>query len=125
MAEIVQHKARAQEQRHQTAVLQQAQAEQVWVKGIDEVVQTLEGLVQALKQTRQFPHVALLLHARSPQGTSTYMRRGTLLSLKGLEVVEKLHSRTAARRKSPRAPRGPLFQRGLLRHPPFVKGGPG
>lgn len=84
MAEIVQHKARAQEQRHQTAVLQQAQAEQVWVKGIDEVVQTLEGLVQALKQTRQFPHVALLLHARSPQGTSTYMRRGTLLSLKGL-----------------------------------------
>lgn len=85
MAESVQHKARAKEQRHQDALLNQAQAEQIWVKGMDQIVQTLEVLVQALKQTGQFPHLALLLHARSPQGTSTYMRRGTLLSLKGLE----------------------------------------
>lgn len=85
MAETVQQKARAKEQRHQAGLMNQAQAENVWVKGMDQVVQTLEILVQALKHTGYFPHLTLLSHARSPQGTSTYMRRGTLISLKGLE----------------------------------------
>ena len=85
MADAVQHKARAKEQRHQATLLNQAQAENLWVKGMDQVVQTLEVLVQALKHTEHFPRLTLLTHARSPQGTTTYMRRGTLLSLKGLE----------------------------------------
>jgi hypothetical protein len=85
MADTVQHRAWAKEQRHQAAVLNQAQAENLWVKGMDQVVQTLEVLVQALKRTGHFPRLTLLTHARSPQGTTTYMRRGTLLSLKGLE----------------------------------------
>jgi len=85
MAETVQHRARAEEQRHQTGLLTQAQAETLWVKGMDRVVQTLDILVRALKRTGQFPHLTLISHARSPQGTTTYMRRGTLLSLKGLE----------------------------------------
>ncbi|MBI3302778.1 MAG: hypothetical protein HYZ72_12000 [Deltaproteobacteria bacterium] len=85
MADTVQHRARAKEQRHQAGLLNQAQAENVWVKGMDQVVQTLNVLVQALKHTGHFPRLTLLSHARSPQGTTTYMRRGTLLSLKGLE----------------------------------------
>jgi hypothetical protein len=89
MAEIVQQKARAKEQRHRSALLTQAQAEQVWVKAMDGVIQTLEVVVQALKRTKHFPQLILLLHARSPQGTSTYMRRGTLLSLKGLEPTNQ------------------------------------
>jgi len=70
MADTIQHKARA---------------ELLWVQGMDQVVQTLDVLVQALKCTGQFPQLTLLSHARSPQGTTTYMRRGTLLTLKGLE----------------------------------------
>ena len=85
MADTIQHKARAKEQRHQTALLTQAQAELLWVQGMDQVVQTFNALVQALKHTGQFPQLTLLSHARSPQGTTTYMRRGTLLTLKGLE----------------------------------------
>ena len=85
MADAVQHKARAKEQRHQAALLNQAQAESLWVEGMDQVVQTLDVLVQALKHTGHFPQLTLMTHARSPQGTTTYMRRGTLLSLKGLE----------------------------------------
>jgi len=86
MADTIQHKARAKEQRHQSqsALLTQAQAELLWVQGMDQVVQTLDVLVQALKCTGQFPQLTLLSHARSPQGTTTYMRRGTLLTLKGL-----------------------------------------
>src|SRR5256885_11723400 len=85
MADAVQHRARAKEQRHQAGLLNQAQAEILWVKGMDQVVQTLEVLIQALKHTGHFPHLTLVSHARSPQGTTTYMRQGTLLSLKGLE----------------------------------------
>jgi hypothetical protein len=85
MAGTVQHRARAKEQRHQTGLLNQLQAETLWVKGMDQVVQTLDVLVRALKHTGQFPHLTLVSYARSPQGTTTYMRRGTLLSLKGLE----------------------------------------
>jgi hypothetical protein len=85
MADAVQRRARAKEQRHHTGLLNQAQAEQVWVKGMDQVVQTLEGLVGALKHTGQFPHLTVVSYAQSPQGTTTYMRRGTLLSVKGLE----------------------------------------
>jgi hypothetical protein len=85
MAETLQQKTQAKEQRHQAGLMNQTQAEAVWVRGMDQVIQTLESLVQALKHTGHFPHLTLLSHARSPQGTSTYMRRGTLLSLKGLE----------------------------------------
>ena len=85
MAEAVQRRARAKEQRHQANILTQAQAEQVWVKVMDQVVQTLDGLVRALKHTGQFPHLTVVSYARSPQGTTTYMRRGTLVSLEGLE----------------------------------------
>jgi len=84
MAEAVQNKARMKEQRHQAALLSQGQAENLWIKGMDQVVQTLDALVHALKHTGDFPQLALVLHARSPQGTTTYMQRGTLLSLKGL-----------------------------------------
>ena len=85
MANTVRHRARAKEQRHQAALLNQTQAENAWVKGMDQVVQTLEVLVQARKRTGHFPHLTLVSYARSPQGTTTYMRRGTLLSLRGLE----------------------------------------
>jgi hypothetical protein len=85
MAEAVQQKARAKEQRHQAGLLTQAQAENLWVKGMDQVVQTLNVLIQALKHTGHFPKLTLVSYAHSPQGTTTYMRRGTLLSLKGLE----------------------------------------
>jgi hypothetical protein len=85
MAEAVQRRARAQEQRHQAALLNRAQAERVWVKGMDGVVETLKGLVRALQHTGQFPHLTVVSYARSPQGTTTYMRRGTLVSLEGLE----------------------------------------
>jgi hypothetical protein len=85
MAATVQHKARAKEHRHQAALLNQAEAEQVWVEGMNRVVHTCQALIQALKATGQFPELTLLLHAQSPQGTVTYMRRGTLFSLKGIE----------------------------------------
>ncbi|HXG18701.1 MAG TPA: hypothetical protein VNN62_06445 [Methylomirabilota bacterium] len=84
MAELVRRKTRERDQRHQTAVLNQVQAERLWVAGMDEVVHTLTRLVQALRQTDQFPQLTLLTHARSPQGTTTYMRRGALLTLKGV-----------------------------------------
>ena len=86
MADTIQHKARAKEQRHQSALLTQAQAEHLWVEGMDQVIQTLTVLVQALKYTGQFPELTVLPHARSPQGTTTYMRRGTLLIMKGLQL---------------------------------------
>ncbi len=85
MAETVQHRARAKEQRHQAGLMNQAQAENLWVKGMDQIVQTLDVLIQALKHTGHFPQLTLVSYARSPQGTTTYMRRGALLSLKGLE----------------------------------------
>ena len=84
MAELVQRRTRERDQRHQTAVLNQAQAERLWVAGMDQVVQTLTLLVQALRQTGHFPHLTLITHARSPQGTTTYMRQGVLLTLKGV-----------------------------------------
>ena len=84
MAELVQRKTREREQRHQTDVLNQAQAERLWVESMDQIVHTLTLLVQALRQTGQFPHLTLMTHARSPQGTTTYMRQGVLLTLKGV-----------------------------------------
>jgi hypothetical protein len=84
MAGTVQLKTLAKEQRHQAGHLTQSQAENLWVKGMDQVVQALDVLVQALKRTGHFPQLSLMSYARSPQGTTTYMRRGTLLSLRGL-----------------------------------------
>jgi hypothetical protein len=84
MAELVQRKARERDQRHQTAVLNQAQAERLWVGGMDHVVHTLARLVEALRHTGQFPQLTLMAHARSPQGTTTYMHQGVLLTLKGV-----------------------------------------
>jgi hypothetical protein len=84
MAELVQRKARERDQRHQTAVLNQAQAERLWVAGMDHIVHTLVLLVEALRHTGRFPHLTLTTHARSPQGTTTYMRQGVLLTLKGV-----------------------------------------
>lgn len=51
MAELVRRKTRERDQRHQTAVLNQVQAERLWVAGMDEVVHTLTRLVRALRQT--------------------------------------------------------------------------
>src|SRR5581483_5924435 len=84
MAELAQRKARERHQRHQTAGMNQAQAERLWVRGMDQVVQTFTALVEALRQTGHFPHLTLTPHARSPQGTTTYMRQGVLLTLKGV-----------------------------------------
>lgn len=84
MADLVQRKARERHQRHQTAVMNQAQAERLWVAGMDQIVQTFTSLVTALRQTGHFPHLTIATHARSPQGTTTYMRQGALLTLKGV-----------------------------------------
>jgi len=75
---------RTQATEQQVGSIEQSQIENSWVKGMDQIVQVLGILVQALKDTRQFPHLKLISYARSPQGTTTYMRRGTLLSLRGL-----------------------------------------
>lgn len=83
LAATVRQKAQAQERHRQAALLDQAQAEQAWVNGIAQVVQTLETLVQALRQTGQFPQLTLL-HARGPQDISPSLRRGMLLRLTGL-----------------------------------------
>ncbi|MGE0679816.1 MAG: hypothetical protein AB7P69_02750 [Candidatus Binatia bacterium] len=82
MAEAVLRKTWATEQ--QIGSIPQSQVESIWVKGMDQVTQALGVLVQALKDTKQFPQLSLISYARSPQGTTTYMRRGTLLSLRGL-----------------------------------------
>ena len=82
MAEAVRRKTWVTEP--QIGSLQQSQVENIWVKGMDQVTQTLGVLVQALKDTQQFSQLSLISYARSPQGTTTYMRRGTLLSLRGL-----------------------------------------
>jgi hypothetical protein len=85
IAAIVERKTLAQEQQQQTSLLSQTQNETVWVNGMDQVVQILAKLVQALKQTKRFPDLSVLSYAQSPQGTTTYMRRGTLLSVRGLQ----------------------------------------
>src|SRR5262245_12224416 len=85
MAETVQRKLLAEKQKHQRASLTQSQAEQVWISGMDRVVHTLAGLVQALQDIGSFSQLKLVSHARNPQGTTTYMRRGSLLSVKGLQ----------------------------------------
>lgn len=82
MAEAVLRRTWAAEQR--IGSIEQGQVENIWVKGMDQVTQTLGVLVQALKDTKRFPQLSLISYARSPQGTTTYMRRGTLLSLRGL-----------------------------------------
>src|SRR5262245_27894531 len=85
MADMVQRKLLAKAQQHHRGSLTQSQAEQVWITGMDRVVQTLAGLVQALQDTGSFPQLKLVTYAHNPQGTTTYMRRGSLLSLKGLQ----------------------------------------
>jgi hypothetical protein len=84
MADLVQRKARERHQRHQTAVMNQAQAERLWVAGMDQIVQTFTSLVTALRQTGHFPHLTIATHARSPQGTTTSMRQGALFTRKGV-----------------------------------------
>ena len=85
MATIAERKTRAQDKRQNTSHLSQAQAETVWVNGMDQVVRILTKLVKALKQTQRFPDLSVLSYAQSPQGTTTYMRRGTLISVRGLQ----------------------------------------
>lgn len=85
IAALAERKTLAQEQQQQASLLTQTQTETVWVNGIDKVVRILTTLVQALKQTKRFPDLSVLSYAQSPQGTTTYMRRGTLLSVRGLQ----------------------------------------
>jgi hypothetical protein len=85
MAVMAERKTRAQDQQQHTSHLSQPQAETVWVTGMDQVVRILTKLVQALKHTQCFPDLSVLSYAQSPQGTTTYMRRGTLLSVRGLQ----------------------------------------
>jgi hypothetical protein len=85
MADTVQRKLEAEKQKHQRGGLTQAQAEQVWVAGMDQVVNALACLVQALRATGSFPQLKLVTYAHNPQGMTTYMRRGNLLSVKGLQ----------------------------------------
>jgi len=85
MIAITERKTRAQEQQQNTSHLSQTQAETVWVNGMDQVVRILTKLVKALKHTQRFPDLSVLSYAQSPQGTTTYMRRGTLLSVRGLQ----------------------------------------
>jgi hypothetical protein len=83
MAAMAERKAQAQKQ--QASRLNHAQSETIWVNGMEQVVQILVTLVQALKHTKHFPDLSVLSYAQSPQGTTTYMRRGTLLSVRGLQ----------------------------------------
>ena len=85
MAAIAECKTRAQDHQQLTSHLSQIQAETIWVNGMDQVVRILTILVQALKRTQRFPDLSVLSYAQSPQGTTTYMRRGTLLSVRGLQ----------------------------------------
>jgi hypothetical protein len=85
MAAIAERKTRAQDQQQRTSHLSQTQAEAVWVNGMDQVVRILTKLVKALQHTQRFPDLSVLSYAQSPQGTTTYMRRGTLLSVRGLQ----------------------------------------
>ena len=85
IAALAERKTLAQEQKQQASLLNQTQTETVWVNGIEQVVRVLGTLVQALKQTKRFPDLSVLSYAQSPQGTTTYMRRGTLLSVRGLQ----------------------------------------
>ena len=85
MAAIAGRKTRAQEQQQQASHLSQTQAETVWANGMDQIVRILTKLVNALKHTQRFPDLSVLSYAQSPQGTTTYMRRGTLLSVRGLQ----------------------------------------
>lgn len=84
MAAIAECQTLARKPRQQVSLVDHTQAETVWVNGMDQVVQILTRLVQALKHTKCFPDLSVLAYAQSPQGTTTYMRRGTLLSVRGL-----------------------------------------
>ena len=86
MAAIAERKTQAQGQQQHANCLSQTQVETVWVNGMDQVVRILSKLVQALKHTQRFPDLSVLSYAQSPQGTTTYMRRGTLLSVRGLQA---------------------------------------
>jgi hypothetical protein len=84
MAALVRRQASAREHRQRAHHLTPHQAEGLWVNGMDQIIEVIEAVVRALKQTGQFPRLCVTTYARSPQGTTTYMCRGTLLSLKGL-----------------------------------------
>jgi hypothetical protein len=84
MAAIAERNTLAQEQQQEASLLDHTQSETVWARGMDHVVHILTTLVQALKRTNRFPDLSVLSYAQSPQGTTTYMRRGTLLSVRGL-----------------------------------------
>jgi hypothetical protein len=84
MASLAERKKLVQEQQQQASFLDHTQVEIVWTKGMDQVVHILTRLVQALKPTQRFPHLSVVSYAQSPQGTTTYMRRGTVLSVRGL-----------------------------------------
>jgi hypothetical protein len=85
MAAMAERKTQAHEQQQQASRLDPTQSETVWAKGMDQLVHILATLVQALKHTNRFPDLSVLSYAQSPQGTTTYMRRGTLLSVRGLQ----------------------------------------
>jgi hypothetical protein len=85
MAARAERKTLAQAQQQQASRLDQTQSETVWAKGMDQIVHILATLVQALKHTKRFPDLSVVSYAQSPQGTTTYMRRGTLLSVRGLQ----------------------------------------
>jgi|GEM_PF-6782266 len=50
-----------------------------------EVVRILTKLIKALRHTQRFPDLSVLSYAASPQGMTTYMRRGTLLRVRDLQ----------------------------------------
>jgi len=85
MAVRAQRKTLARDQQQQAILLDHTHAETVWTNGMDQIVQILTTLVRALKHTKCFPDLSVLAYAQSPQGTTTYMRRGTLLSVRGLQ----------------------------------------
>jgi hypothetical protein len=82
MAAIVERKTLAHAQQQQARLLDHTQIETVWAKGMDQVVQILAKLVQALKHTNRFPDLSVLSLRPESAGTTTYMRRGTLLSVR-------------------------------------------
>jgi hypothetical protein len=85
VAALAERKTLAREQQQQASRLDQTQTETIWANGMEQVVRILAKLVQALKQTKRFPDLSVLSYSQSPQGTTTYMRRGTLLSVRGLQ----------------------------------------
>jgi hypothetical protein len=85
-AAIAERRTRAQDKRQNTSHFSQIQAETVWVNGMAQVVRILTKLGEALQHTHRFPDLRVLSYAQSPQGTTTDMRGGTLLSVRGVQA---------------------------------------